>query len=95
MRPLRDEGVVIAASGNVVDNHQPDRVIEYEQAGSVAALSIPSADHYWPFLYALGARHPDEALEVATNYLEYGSLSMLSLVFGQTAETSGTALLTP
>lgn len=114
LRPLRDEGVLIAASGNIVHNlsamdwstpssgygwahmfhdhiksaiadDRPDDVIDYEKAGGAAQRSVPTPDHYWPVLYALGARHADDDVAFHSNFLEYGSLSMLSFTLGDAA----------
>jgi 4,5-DOPA dioxygenase extradiol len=113
LRPLRDEGVLIAASGNIVHNlpamdwstpssgfgwaqtfhdhiqsaiaeDRPDDVIDFEKAGTAAQRSVPTPDHYWPVLYALGARHADDDVAFQTDFLEYGSLSMLSFTLGET-----------
>jgi 4,5-DOPA dioxygenase extradiol len=112
LRPLRDEGVLIAASGNVVHNlgamdwrardsaydwaqsfndyivdaiveNRPEDAIRFMERGAMAERSVPSPDHYWPLLYALGARHADDPVRLETNFLEHGSLSMLSFMLGQ------------
>jgi 4,5-DOPA dioxygenase extradiol len=106
---LRDEGVLIFASGNVVHdlrrlnwnaNAEPyswarefnDGIreaiarrdyrfaIEYEKAGAAANASIPTAEHYLPLLYVLGASRPQDAVSFPTDGLEMGSISMLSVL---------------
>ena len=85
--PLRDEGVLIVGSGNLVHNlhtyawgrhtvdpydwavefetrarelleagdHDP--LVDYENLGRDALLSIPTPDHYLPLLYVIGAKN--------------------------------------
>ncbi|MDR3507565.1 MAG: 4,5-DOPA dioxygenase extradiol [Caulobacteraceae bacterium] len=112
LAPLRDEGVLIIASGNIVHNlpkmdwsaqngpafdwaarfndamrtaiaeDRPDAVVEFASLGRDASLSVPSPDHFWPLLYILGARAPGEAASFPVDHIEYGSLSMTSVVIG-------------
>jgi len=112
LQPLRDEGVLIMGTGNVVHNlgvmdwnarydapydwaerfhrhvreaieqDQPQPLIDY-QAGMAddARLAQPSPDHYWPLLYVLGARRPEDRAIIGPDHIEYRSISMLSAVF--------------
>lgn len=109
LAPLRDEGVLIIGSGNVVHNlslvkwqgeqsafdwaagfnnfvrdcilkrdHAP--LIDYEQLGEAAMLSVPTPDHYLPLLYVLGAMRDDDVLSFPVDGIDMGSLSMLSVM---------------
>lgn len=106
---LRDEGVTIFTSGDVVHNlrmidfENPsgypwaaefDRfirerieardfqaVVNYRQAGKPAELSVPTPDHFFPLLYALGAARPDDLVSVHNEACTMGSLSMTSYIF--------------
>ncbi|MBC3875858.1 4,5-DOPA-extradiol-dioxygenase [Undibacterium flavidum] len=114
---LRDEGVMIIASGNVVHNlrrldprasgnnsgfewahnfnnairtaiEQRDfaAVVNYQQFGQSAELSVPTVEHYLPLLYVLGAANANDQIEILCDELVMGSISMMSVVVH--AETS-------
>ncbi|GAA5233774.1 4,5-DOPA dioxygenase extradiol [Verticiella sediminum] len=108
---LREEGVLLLGSGNIVhnlaamdwrrrDSEYPwarrfeDHVIqairtgeheglwEYPRLGQDAALAVPTPDHYLPLLYVMGAARGDDAVRLLTPHIEYGSLSMTSVLVG-------------
>jgi len=58
--------------------HSP--VLDWQRAGNAARLSIPTPEHYWPALYPLALQREDEQLEIITNGIEMGSISMLSFL---------------
>lgn len=109
LAPLRDDGVLIIGSGNIVHNlhtfawgrhpaapfewatrfedrvrelvrerrHEP--LIDYENLGRDALLSVPTPDHYLPLLYVLGASREDDGIAFPVEGVDGGSISMLSI----------------
>jgi 4,5-DOPA dioxygenase extradiol len=115
---LRERGVLIVGSGNIVHNlratvrgaapgargltdwanqfddavkqalqdrsmRNETRLMHYETlAPEAAAMAVPTPDHYWPFLYALGASDPREKLTTTHEGFHSGTLSMRCLQWG-------------
>ncbi|HEX4872311.1 MAG TPA: 4,5-DOPA dioxygenase extradiol [Nevskiaceae bacterium] len=104
---LREEGVLLLGSGNVVHHlgrlraqgGAHDWALRFEQqvrrallagddaalidpAGADAALAIPTPEHWWPLLPVLGSRAPGEPIELITEGIELGAISMLSFALG-------------
>ncbi|MEP0176307.1 MAG: 4,5-DOPA dioxygenase extradiol [Paraglaciecola sp.] len=65
---------------NAILNNQPESVINYAKFGPEAPQSVPHPDHFLPLLYVLGARISEDKVRFETNYVEYGSLDMTTVV---------------
>ncbi len=63
----------------VEKNHQA--LIDYDKLGQDAALSIPTAEHYLPLLYIMGAQREGDQVQFPIEGIELGSISMLSVKY--------------
>ena len=62
----------------LANQHLP--LLDWQGAGDAARLSIPTPEHYWPALYPLALQGSSEQVEIITNGIEMGSISMLSFL---------------
>jgi 4,5-DOPA dioxygenase extradiol len=110
---LRDDGVLVLGSGNIVHNlsatergagetargttawaedfdQQIKRALDAGDRGALVAydklaaarIAVPTPDHYFPLLYAVGAARADEAPRHVFEGFQSGTLSMRCLHWG-------------
>jgi 4,5-DOPA dioxygenase extradiol len=57
-------------------------LIDYENLGPEAMLSVPTPDHYLPMLYVLASRQEGEVITFPIEGVDGGSISMLTVQVG-------------
>ncbi len=107
---LREKGVLIFGSGNIVHNlmlvdwHKANKgfdwaydfdeyiyknimgknhenILKFNELGTIAKLAVPTPDHFYPLLYALGASNENDTVSVYNKSCELGSLTMTSYIW--------------
>jgi 4,5-DOPA dioxygenase extradiol len=110
---LREQGVLIIGSGDVVHNLRLmnwdpaapahdwavrfntriresllrgdlQQVVDYAALGQDGKLSVPTAEHFLPLLYVIGAKHDDESISIPVDGIDMGAISMMCAVVGTT-----------
>jgi 4,5-DOPA dioxygenase extradiol len=64
---------------SLIEKREHDKLIDYGNLGTSARLAIPTPDHYFPLIYALGLRHASDSIAFFNDELTMGSVSMTSL----------------
>lgn len=108
---LRDEGILIMGTGNVVHNLRTmvwsedapphDWALRFNQRMRAAlekndgtelldyaswpdaAHAVPTPEHLEPLFYVIGSKREDDAISIAVDGVENGSISMLTAVVGK------------
>jgi 4,5-DOPA dioxygenase extradiol len=65
----------------LIANDDHERLINYQQLGKEAVLSIPTPEHYLPLLYTLGLKAKNETTSFFNDKAIGGSLTMTSVQF--------------
>jgi 4,5-DOPA dioxygenase extradiol len=72
-----------AISEAKIADRDDDALIDFEQFGAAAQLSINSAEHYYPLLYTLGLREEKDEVWQFNATIDGASISMRSVVMSQ------------
>lgn len=69
-------------SKKLISERRFNELINYQNLGKAADLSIPTNDHYLPLIYTLGASEEKDKITFFNERVSMGSLSMRGVIFG-------------
>ncbi len=64
---------------SLIEKGDYNSLLDYESLGPAAKLAIPTPEHYFPLLYALGLKDKSESIAFFNDKLAMGSVSMTSI----------------
>ncbi len=64
---------------SILKNNIDNPISYYKHA--LSKFAVPTAEHYIPLIYAIGAADKSDKIEIFNNYYELGSISMTSYIF--------------
>lgn len=70
------------AAADALAQRDDDRLADYASLSIAARMAVPTPDHYYPLLYALGAASPATPPQTVFEGFQAGTLSMRCLQFG-------------
>lgn len=62
-------------------NKNYDNILKFNELGIIARMAVPTPDHFYPLLYALGASDEDDKISVYNKFCEQGSLTMTAYLW--------------
>lgn len=63
----------------IIEQKEHSTLFSIQNFGEAGKLAVPTPDHYYPLLYALGLQDSKDEVEIFNNKLVGGSISMTSL----------------
>lgn len=62
-------------------NVKHDNILKFNELGNIARMAVPTPDHFYPLLYALGASDEDDKISIYNKSCELGSLTMTAYLW--------------
>ena len=66
----------------LITSRNTGKLINYQDLGPNIDLSVPTPEHFLPFLYILGASFPSDEIQIFNDRVIMGSLNMTSVRYG-------------